>query len=204
MSFVPVPNGAEFIVRGVIEGQEVINTFYATKVGAWDVTELISAAAALGVLWHDQVLPHLGAAYSFLGVHGRDLRTSVGFECDVNASAGVGSASGQTLPNNVAIALKRISGLSGRSSRGRIFLSGLTDASLTGTNEINVGVASALVAAVNGLAAAWAAVDWTEVIVSRVHDGVPLSTAVVYTVVEYLVSNLVLDSMRRRLPGRGV
>jgi len=204
MAYVPVPNGAEFVVRGFVEGQQVNNTFYATHAAGWDVTELISAAAAISDVWVASILPHLGSSYTFAGVHGRDLRSSVGVECDFTAGAGAGTASGTTLPNNVALAVARRSGLAGRSARGRVYIGGLTDASLTGTNEVNTGVANALRVGLDAIRDAIQDVDWTEVIVSRVHDGVPLSTAVVYTVIEYIVVDLVLDSMRRRLPKRGV
>jgi hypothetical protein len=203
MPFVAVPHAAEFTIKGKVEGQDVINTFNALFTGVPTLPDLQTAAGTLGGIWAGNILPHVGSSYSFLGVHGRGLSTIVDIECDEDGDAGVGTATGQTLPNNVAFCLKRLTGFSGRSARGRVYISGLTDSSLTGTNEANVGVANALRTALNLIAPAWAPNDWTEVVISRFTGGIANIPPVTRAVVEYAYTDLVLDSMRRRLPGRG-
>jgi len=204
MAFVPVPNGAEFIVHGVLNGEQVVNTFNATKAGSWGLTELQAAADALATQWGTQLLPHLSGDYQFTSVHTRDLRTAVGVQCDSTLHAGTGGDSGAALPNNVTLAVARRSGLAGRSARGRVYLPGIGAGALADNNTVTSAFQIIVEAALNAITAAFDGVDWTEVIVSRVAAGVPLTSAVVYTVVEYLIADRVLDSMRRRLPGRGV
>jgi hypothetical protein len=84
-----------------------------------------------------------------------------------------------------------------------VYLPGIGAGALSDNNTVSTTFAGLADTALNAITSAFDSVDWVEVIVSRVAAGVPLTTAVVYTVVEYLIADRVLDSMRRRLPGRG-
>lgn len=203
MVFQIVPDGAEAVVRGSLFGEEVATTFYATHAAGWDDTELAQLADAVDTVWGLGVLPELQANYEYIGTFCRDLRTAVGFQASTNNNAGVGGNSSAGKPNNVTLAIARRSGLSGRAARGRIFLPGINGDMLSAENEVSTTFVTTIEGLLNGMRTAMDAVDWTEVIVSRTGPGTTSTLAVVYTVVEYVVVNRVLDSMRRRLPGRG-
>lgn len=203
MAFQPVPNAAEFVVRGTLYGIQVCNTFYATKAGAWGLTELQEAADAVDAWWAAEVLPALQANYIYQGVFARDLRTAVGFQASAIAGYGPGGNASAGKPNNCTIAISRRSGLAGRAARGRIYLPGMAGDMLSTENSISPTFQIAMEAAFNLLRVALDNVDWVEVIVSRTGAGASPAAAVVYTVVEYLIVDQVLDSMRRRLPFRG-
>jgi len=204
MAFVAVPNCAEFIIRGSVEGQELINTFYGVHTSTFDVAELDVAAGILSGVWHEDILPFLSSSYAFAGVHARGLRTPVDVESDYVADAGVGGVATGALPNNVALAVKRITGLAGRSARGRVFIGGIPFGERSSTNVFDVSWAADIVSGLNGLRTAWVAADWLEVVVSRMTNGIPNTPPISRLVTEYLCTDLIADGMRRRLPGRGV
>lgn len=203
MAFIPIPNGAEVVVRGTLSGENVVNTFNFTHEGEWGLTELQALVDAVDDQWATNMLPLLSNGYTYVRTDGRDMRTSVGVIATADAGAGAGTVTGGWLPNNCALAVARKTGLAGRAARGRIFLTGIPVSVESPQNHVTSGFATAVTAVLNGLDVAAQSVNWTEVVAHRVSGGVPLSTAVVYTVLEWLVVDLVLDSMRRRLPGRG-
>jgi hypothetical protein len=203
MPFVPATNCAEIIIQATLNGQDAITTFAARHATGWGATELAALADAVDIYWSTFALPNLPATYTYINTHVRDLRTSVGLQHDSAAGAGNGSEGGTPLPNNVTVAVARRSGLAGRSARGRVFMPGITQTGLATENTITTSFRDTLLDLFNGFTTAISLVDWEEVILSRQHDGVSLTEATVYTVIEYAVVNLVLDSIRRRLPGRG-
>jgi hypothetical protein len=85
-----------------------------------------------------------------------------------------------------------------------VFIGGIPSTALDFPNVVGDTFITAITAALNALSENVSEVDFVEVIVHRVAAGVPLAEAVIFTVVEYVVVNNVIDSMRRRLPGRGV
>jgi len=200
MPFVAVPNCAEFIVRGVVDSQEVNNTFYGVHTTTFDLAMLEIAAGILSGIWHDDILPDLSSSYFFAGVHARGLRSTVDIETDYVADAGAGGVGTGALPNNVALAIKRETGLAGRSARGRVYIGGIPFGERSSTNTINASFADNMVAGLNAIAPAWIAADWIEVIVSRVTNGVPNTPPISRAVTGYLYTDLTADSMRARLP----
>ena len=203
MPFVAVPNAAEFVIRADVEGQDVFNTFYGVHTTTFDLAMLEVAAGLLSTRWSAHILPFLSSSYNFRGVHARGLRSSVDVETDDVSDAGVGGVGTGALPNNVAFAVKRVTGLAGRSARGRIYIGGIPFGERSSTNVFDVSWAADIVNGLRGLAADWAAADWLEVVVSRMTNGIPNTPPVSRLVTDYVATDLYADSMRRRLPGRG-
>lgn len=204
MAFQPAVNCAEVTVRGTQDGQQVENTFYGRFATAYDIVNIQALADAVdnwvGAHW----LPALGSNFTYVETAVRGLNASIDLAAESNAHAGSGGiTTGVGLPNNCTISVKRTTGFTGRGARGRVFVPGLKDTMLATENVLNVGVASAIVTALNGMRSAMDGVDWTEVILHRVAGGADLPTAVIFTLVEYVMVNLTMDSIRRRLPGRG-
>jgi len=203
MAFVPVPDGCKVAVEYTLWDQECVNTFHFTNPGSWGATELDDLCDTIFTVFADWVDTYMGANFTLQRVTAVDLRTQFGYQGISSASPVVGTAAAPVEPNNVAIAVKRSSGLTGRSTRGRVYLPVSVDANTTGANNITSTFATACLNMLNALAAAAATIDFTEVIASYVQNGVPLTTALVYVVTSRAIVNTVIDSMRRRLPGRG-
>jgi hypothetical protein len=112
----------------------------------------------------------------------------------------LGGAGGIPLPNHVTLAVKANTGLGGRSNRGRVFHIGLSSAMVTGST-INppwdsniVNAYNALIPALNAFNAAAPAV------LSRFHNKVQRNPATFNLISNYSLTDLTVDSMRRRLP----
>jgi hypothetical protein len=203
MAFIPVPDCAEVVVKATVFGQNVFNTFNFKGITGWGQDEIDDLASLFYTTWVAEVLPELSVDYNLVSVVARDLRTAIGLTSEV-ATADQGEVAQTSLPINCALAFKRGSNLTGRSARGRVFIGGIPETVYTPASQtISSTFGTALRLALEAIDTALDGIDWTEVIVSRQQAGVPLTTGLVYDVVGWSVVNLVLDSMRRRLPGRG-
>lgn len=204
MTFIPVPNCAQVRFEGRLDGQQCINDLYFRHTtGAIAAADLQGLAAALGLWYGGTLVPLLNEAYSSVAVHARDLTAAIGFTAD-QAMPAVGGVSGEAAPNNCTMAVSFRTSLSGRSNRGRNYIPCLTNSQVNG-NDIDAGFASDVVAAYSALLFGGGGVPagWVWVIVSRFTLGLPRVTGTFQEVFSVLVTDLVVDSQRRRLPGRG-
>jgi hypothetical protein len=203
MPFQRVPNCVEIVIVGVMSGQEIVNTHYATMEGyaLADVQNLADDVDGwVNAYWR----PIMPQNYSYARTDVRGLNAAVDLQASSIGHAGPGAIASDCKANNIALSVKRSSGLTGRASRGRIYVPVPDDVVTTESNTVSTEFETALITALNALSTAVEGVGFLPVIVHRVGAGVPLAEAVVYTLVEWVVVDKVLDSMRRRLPKRGV
>jgi hypothetical protein len=139
---------------------------------------------------------------SYTGTLVRGLQDINDFEGFDNDKAGPGGDVSPGSPGNVTIAIKRASGLTGRSARGRTFWIGLpVDQLDTNKNTVIQADADAIVAAVDEVRLDIIEQGWVPVIVSRFSLGVKRDEGETF---EWLASSIVdreVDSQRRRLLG---
>ena len=203
MAFVPIPLGAIVTVNAVMGLQRIQNTFTYTHLAGWGQDELDDLTAAVGDTWAANMFGKVSTDYELSSVVGTDQRLPVGFVSEYLDANGEGTDTGAALPNNCTFAVARVTGLRGRSARGRVFIAGLTENALLSQNTVTATWADSVVAALEAVRTAATGVSWTEVIASRMTNGVANNPAVTRPVTEYLYTDNVLDSMRRRLPLRG-
>lgn len=154
--------------------------------------------------WYDtQMQNQHPTTVSLINIKLTDLTLQIGPV--VNYSTGlplVGAGASPSLPNNVALVFTKRTILRGRSYRGRIYHFGLmesmvTDNQVGGANITNlVAIYSLLLNPITATA------NWDLVVVSRYNNNQPRVTADVTAVTNITTDGLV-DSQRRRLPGRG-
>jgi hypothetical protein len=204
MTFQAVPNTIEVDVRGTYIGQQVENTLYLRMDHAPTAGDVADAAAAISGWFIANVIPLVGASYVLRAVHAKDLTVFAGAEADDIAGAGTaGTAAGSPYPGNVALAMSFQTGLGGRSFRGRNYIAGLTSGQVSG-NTVTSAAAAAFQAAYNQLLTELVSSSFTWVVVSRVTGGVLRAAGITTPVLVALLTDLLVDSMRRRLAGRGV
>lgn len=185
-------------------GQEVCNVFHVNA-GAEPTVEMLGDIAQIFFDWWDtemKPLQHAGVtlqAIEVTDISGPD-------EEGIVFSAGLplaGSHSGGSLPNNVTLATKLATGLTGRSRRGRSYLVGLPLTQLeTGSQTVADSYITLLQGAFADLLTALAVEGFNLAVLSLVSGGVPRTEGLL-TDVTSVVTNDVVDSQRRRLPGRG-
>jgi len=204
MAFIPVPDVAQFNIRGTLDNQRIENTLYFRNVNTWD-TEGLEAAAALVADWfEDNILPVVTTDYVLREVYAVDLTTeNSGSATHTVAASTQGLDSSPALPNNVAICVSFRTAQRGRSFRGRNYIAGLTEADVTG-NTIGASQSSALVTAYGQLFSLFPPGGAFWVVVSRFTAGLPRTVGISTPVTAVLIVDSTVDSQRRRLPGRGV
>jgi hypothetical protein len=203
MPFIPVTNVAAVHIRGILDGQMTENVLYykfPTQPDAGDLQALVDAIALqITADW----FPLLPAEWTAREVYAEDLTEKPGAQAVNTTVAGdTGLYTTPVLPNNVTFALQRSSGMTGRSARGRIYWQGLAEETTVG-NTVTTAFANAVVEAIEGTDAAAAALTWIPVIVSLYENLLPRSAGVTFDILNWKWVDRTIDSMRRRLPGRG-
>jgi len=112
------------------------------------------------------------------------------------------------LPNNVAVTVSFRTGLSGRFARGRNYVSGLSEDAVV-LNTVDSAVLADIQAGYEALQDVASDNTSTWVVVSRFSgvdgDGVPIPRVegVTTPITAVIIVDSIIDSQRRRLPGRG-
>ena len=200
IAFQAVPDTAECVVEFL--GNTVVskNVFHAEKPGGYDLADLTILAGvvdtAVGAAW----LGQMSQDVSYIQTLVRGLAFENDQEVTSNSSAGPGSIVGGVLPGNVTYAVKKSSGKTGRSARGRLYWIGLTVNQL-GPNEnlLTQAASDDIVANVESMRGSIAASIWNAVIVSRFQDNVKRPFGVTFPWIGSSAVDLEVDSMRPRL-----
>jgi len=200
MAFQSVPETAEIAVRYVINGILCINTFYARRSGGYSLGQLTALASTVDAWVHADWKGFISNQAAYNNTIVRGLENENDFEVIDDTNSGVGASASAPMPNNVCLAIKRLSGLTGRSARGRVYCTLLAADVSTDENRVGSTSASNRVTALNALTADIAGIGWTEVIVSRFSGGVKRAAGVTFPVVAYQSTDLRIDTQRRRLP----
>lgn len=200
MAFQSVPETADILIQYTLNGEPALNAFAARKVGGYNLSDLQLLAdavdAAVAANWLQEQT--LDARYDQTVVRGLEFENDQ--EAIQNAGSGIGLRLGTGLPGNVTISIKKSSGLTGRSARGRLYWMGMPKDQLS-SNENVVLTANVvlIVAAVEAVRLAIDATVWFPVIVSRFTGGLPRNPGVTFPWLVTSVVNNNVDSNRRRL-----
>lgn len=204
MAFVPVPNCAE--VQLVYSGEAGVyeNTLYFDMTAGNAIADLNALAATVKSWWTTNIKPYLSTSVQLDKI----LATSLAFQSapGIIYTTGLPSsgsyATTPVLPANVTVAVTFNTVLRGRSFRGRNFWPILCEGQVVNSTvdptlltNIHNGY-FALIAAATAASKPW-------VVASRYTGKAPRVAGVITPVVG-IGGDGIVDSMRRRLPGRGV
>lgn len=202
MAFIPVPNVVlvEMVYRQLDEVTE--NTLYFQGNANWTIEDMSDLAESMKAWWIDNLEFVVNQGVALTAVRVTDLSTqfSPGIE-DVNGLPNSGLAPSPAMPNNVTVTTTFLTGLRGRSYRGRNYFIGLSEAQVVG-NIVTAELQTAVLAAYNDLPTYAIANGAAHVVVSRYSAKQPRVTGVATLVTGYKMEPTI-DSQRRRLPGRG-
>jgi len=208
MPFIPDPNTARVETVFSLEGQIVENVYHVDFGSEPDVTMLTDMAGVFIDWWNTNIRPLVVNALSLTSVKAKDLTVPDGLGVEVVTGLPIsGAAAVAPLPNNVTLAIKWVTGFTGRSRRGRTYHLGITPGQLIDPNHIGSGPQADLKAAYDALVTAVEVAGASLVVASffsGVIDHVPQPRAeAVNTIIDECSINTTLDSQRRRLPERG-
>lgn len=154
--------------------------------------------SVMGTAWR----PLLSVEANYIQTEARGLEF-VNDQIAINtANAGAGTQGSEPLTNQNTFAIKKLSGLTGRSARGRIFWPCLHLTQRDNNeNYLLLASANAIRDAVETVRATLDFGIYNAVIVSRVANGAKRPVAVPFEWVTTSYSDLRIDSQRRRMPG---
>lgn len=200
--FIPAIDTAQVRMQYAIEGQQVENVFYFQAEAPFNLTTLEALATSVHTGWTDFFAPNQPTALTLTNIVCTALDESDGaqYTLPVNeAGHGIQAA----LPLNASWALKFSSGFRGRSRRGRMYWLQMTEPNVTGS-MVNADAANAIL---TGVQQFFDHVNTDtgarHVIVSYCGGGVWRTDAEITEVESISYTDLVIDSQRNRLPGRG-
>lgn len=203
MAFQPVINTAEIDVIYTLNLEVCQNVFYAKFGGAYTQANLQALADAVGGAVQGNWLPLQPPEAAFIRTEVRGLTIENDFFAISLIGAGSGGDIVEAYPNNVTFSIKKASGLTGRSARGRTYWIGIPQdkTSAPDENHITDAYRDALVLAVSAIKDTInAEFNWDAVLVSRFSGGVKRPTGVTFDWATTLAVDKRIDTQRNRLP----
>lgn len=203
MAYQPAPNTMQANVRYSLDGQQVENVLHFEQATTPTTSDCAALANVVENWAYTSYLDVVSSSLSLTEVYVRSLNTAAAPEATDNTHSGAtGNIATPALPNNVTWAVKFLTGLTGRSYRGRAYCLGLGESMCLGSS-ITLSFATDIVTAWEQLITDALGADFTPVVLSRVQNHVVLPNAIGAPILTVGYTDLVLDSQRRRLPGRG-
>jgi hypothetical protein len=203
MAFQAVPETAQITIVYTYNDEPCVNTLYAKKPGGYALGDLTALAEQIdvqvGTTWLNLQPPE--ASYVRTEVRGLDEENDLLVEENDNAGPGTGSAN--STPNQVTFAIRKNSGKTGRSARGRLYWIGLPRDKLDPSDENRILQAHVddLVDAVDDQRVGIDAVaGWEAVLVSRFKAGLKRDEGVTFPWVSTGAVDNIVDTQRGRLP----
>lgn len=203
MAFIPVADVISAEVRCQQDGQKVENTLYFRAAPGTAGAKLADCAAMVRAWFLTNNLGSASNKLVFREVYCTDISSQTGGTySDVTGAGTAGPSTSPLMPNNVTFRVTFRTAQRGRSARGGNYLLGLTDEYVTDNVVAGTYAAAALVwyANLKG-AAADAGLTW--VVVSRYANKAPRIIGQSLPVTTAAIVDNIVDSQRRRLPGRG-
>lgn len=202
MAFQPVVDVAQINVICTQHTETMQNSFYGHLAGGYDLADLEELAAAIDVQVAATWLAEQVADTTYVRVEVRGLAVENDLVAEDATSTGVGTHLGAALPNNVTLAIKKSSGLTGRSARGRTYWIGCARTELVSTNEnlFETVYVAAIVDAVDDIRTKIAATGlWAPTLVSRYTGGVQRAAGEKFPWIASSAVNNAVDTQRGRL-----
>lgn len=201
MAFQSVPSTAEIVIEYSQNGKPLINTLYAEKPGGYDLADLTALAFVVDGNVAAAWLPDQTQDTSYVQTTIRGLEFENDQVVSKNPGAGSGGILSDGLPNNVTIAIKKSSGQTGRSARGRMYWIGIPAEKLTSNeNFVDTAYVTDIVDNMDSMRGSIDGSVWTPVLVSRFSNGLKRSTGKLFPWISNSAVNEVVDSQRGRLP----
>jgi hypothetical protein len=195
MPFVPIPSATKVTVSGTLFGQLVQNVWYVQQGGPPTPAQLNAVAGIFQVNYANIIAP-LSNQLTVSEFTARWLGDIAGPETTlISSPAQAGTAISPSSAGNVALCVSLRTALAGRRFRGRKFFSGIPEGA-TAENAIDSTLAAFIVSAIDDMMSDLNANTTPLAIVSY-------AGLTVVPVVAPLVTDLFVDSQRRRLTKRG-
>jgi len=200
LAFQAVPDTIEVVFDFLLAGTPAANVIHVKVPGGYVQADLDALTANMDAEVSTNIIPLLATNSSYVGVRARGLNTSSDLSSSNSDNAGVGTATGDPLPNNVSLCLTVRTAFTGRSARGRIYTMPPTLEEMAAPNFVTSAFRDALIAAYEACRTRITSLGYTMVVVSRFTGGVKRSVGVTFNVTAIVARNTRTDSQRGRMP----
>ena len=204
-TFIPHPQVAKVDIVQTLEGQSVVNGLYfRTGVeGGWDAPMLYELAHQVYTAWGTGITTWQCSTLTLMKVRATSMANQYASQAEyLPAPPMVGLVPGDAVPANVALCVSLGSAARGKAGRGRVYIAGLSEQHVTGS-YVTANMANNITTGLMNLRDTLLLEGIYLTTYSRVVGGVYRAEALISDVVSIGVADLVVDSQRRRLPGRG-
>lgn len=201
--FVPTPGAVRVDAIQTNSGSNMENTlWYYFASGEVTVADMLALGSAINGIFDTSFVPLHPGSWSFRGCVITDQSSIDAPSVLVPDLGAVGTNAGDVMPNNVAWCVSFKTAGRGRSSQGRNYLPAIPRDSVF-EDLLDVTYAEAVITAYNRLLEPDLGLGAHLVVVSHVTGGLPRAAGLVEPVVAITWADLIIDSQRRRLNGRG-
>jgi len=203
MPFVPVTNVLQAEIRYLMDNQRVENTLYFHRPTGVVQVNAVGLADYLFNWWNTSMKPLLASTVQLREIFVTDLSSANSFtHTRVSSPVVAGTRVGAAMPNSIALAISFRTANRGRSFRGRNYVMGSTEGDVV-DNTFTGAYVDAVQAAYVAMNAGLGALNFVWVVVSRFSNGAPRAIGLATPITVVGVFDGIVDSQRRRLPGRG-
>lgn len=200
-----VPNGAKATIHMVWDGQECINDLWFIGPDANPTPTDMASLAGLLLSWYTtDMLPNLSNTLTLSKVRVKDMSQADGPIIEQFGVGDAGASGSEPVPNNVDPVITFRSTVGGRSGHGRNYVPGTPGAVVTGNiiePDFIAAVTGAYQALIGGGASDPTPFVWS--VVSYFSANAVRPTPLSFPIVSVGFTDNIVDSQRRRLPGRG-
>lgn len=205
MPLPPVPNAVKCVIFNIWDSQ-VTNTdlWFVGPSAEPSVGDLTTLGDIVATWWITNMLPQLGESLSFSKVRAQSMAVVNGPLIDTFGIGETGGVSSETVPNNVNPCVTFRTAVGGKSGHGRNYIPGVVNADVTlntVSNALIGGIVDAYAQLLPGGTSDPTPFVWS--VVSYYTLGAPRVTPFSWPVENVGFTDNIVDSQRRRLPGRG-
>lgn len=202
----PVPNNPLVCKVAMIfahDTRQVINTFHVARTTGWDNTSMTALATAVRNWWDTLYKAAVPASIALNQIQVRLYDPSNPLAVDMPVSPPIlGTRPGTQEAGNVSLTMSERTGKAGRAHRGRMYVAGVSETDVTTDDRIGSALAVLVANAIANLVFGALPAGDLLAVFHRPRD-VPHPLNNLYTIVNTYVVENIIDSQRRRLPGRG-
>lgn len=203
MQFIPFDRVAKLEAIFLLDNQRCQNVHHFWFEAAITQQDLEDLAAEYKTWWDTQLAPHLPTALSLVLIKVTDLTVENGMSIEYSTGLPLtGDSPSAVLPNSCTFTIKWTTGRGGRSYRGRTYFVGLRE-DIVVNNLVDLAYVTQLIPIYQELVVLDLPTnDCVMVVASKFSNGLPRAVGLA-TVVTNCSIDRIVDSQRRRLPGRG-
>lgn len=201
--YIPVPDTLQANLRYTCAGQRLENVLNFSYEGLGFGPACIAVVDVINTELWPNIRTSMTNQLQFVEIYMVDLASSSGeTRTGTPGIPSAGSVDSPPAPLNVSFCVSHRTAQRGRSFRGRTYIGGLAY-NVIQSQQLAAGNAGTILAAFQLMRDAAAAAGAPFVIVSRYSGNLPRAVGVSTPVTSILLQDTIVDSQRRRLPGRG-